>query len=429
MTTDPGLAASRARHEQLTQLNVTRTLRQYQREWFSQLRTEVSEGKPFVITNANAPHELLEALDIAFMTNVWYSGLIGARRQSGYYSELLERAGYHSGLSRYGSLLLGVAMDDTDEEPPWGGYPVPALVFSSPPERGAEELARFFGVPYVAVPRPTVRVPQPDWWEHQWNWEDGEGADRVDYMEGQFRALIGRLEDLAGKKLDLDRLAQILDRANEQAQYFRQVRHTIAAASKLPVRLSEVMSQVMGIQWHRGTDWAVSQAREFAAEVQARADEGQWVCPSERFRLMYLGAGLWQQLDFFASFEESHGVVFARSNYLSFACDGYPRYGRDPVRALAARYATFNDRLHLPPWAGSWAVWEAHTHRLCGGVQLDSGLGQKFITHALEAEGLPVLQFPVDAVDTRSWDEDKMRALVTRFIEEQLAPAAERRGL
>jgi hypothetical protein len=423
VTTEPGLAASRERHERLTQLNVTRTLRRYQREWFRGLREEVREGKPFVVTNANAPHELLEALDIPFMTNVWYSGLIGAKQQSGYYSELLERAGYHSGLSRYGSLLLGVAMDEGGEDPPWGGYPAPAMVIASPPERGAEELARFFGVPYIAIPRPTVRAPQAAWWDQQWNWEDGEGAERVDYMEGRFRELISRLEELAGKKLDIGRLAQVLAKANEQAEYFRQVRHNIATAPKLPARLSEVMSQVMGIQWHRGTDWAVNQAREFAAEVQARTDAGQWVCPNERYRLMYLGAGLWQQLDFFASFEESHGVVFARSNYLSIACDAYPRYGPDPVRALAARYVTFNDRLHLPPWAGSWAVWEAYTHRLSGGVQLDSGLGQKFITRALETEGLPVLQFPVDAVDTRSWNEDKMHALVTEFIERRLTAA------
>jgi benzoyl-CoA reductase subunit B len=422
-TTDASLAASKARHQQLTQLNVTHTLRRYQREWFARLRNEVlEEGKPFVITGANAPHEFLEALDIAFMTNVWYSGLIGARRQSGYYSEFLERAGYHSGLSRYGSLLLGVAMDDDGrQDPPWGGYPPPQMVISSPPERGAEELARFFGVPYVAIPRPIVRAPQPAWWDQLWNWEDAEESYRIDYMTEQFRDLIGRLERIAGRRMDYDRLAEVLAKANEQAELFRQVRHNIATAPKLPVRLAEVMSQVMGIQWHRGTDWAVEQARAFAAEVQARTDAGQWVCPNERFRLMYLGAGLWQQLDFFASFEDSHGVVFARSNYLSIACDGYPRYGRDPVRALAARYVTFNDRLHLPPWAGSWAVWEAHTHRLCGGIQLDSGLGQKFITHALEAEGLPVLQLPVDAVDTRSWDEEKMRALVTDFIERRLA--------
>lgn len=421
MTANTDLAASKARHQQLTQLNVTHTLRRYQREWFAGLRTQVlEEGKPFVITGANAPHELLEALDIPFMTNVWYSGLIGARRQSGYYSEFLERAGYHSGLSRYGSLLLGVAMDADGEDPPWGGYPAPHMVISSPPERGAEELARFFKIPYIAIQRPVVRAPQPDWWDHQWNWEDAEGSDRIDYMVEHFRQLIERLEQLAGRRLDYDRLADVLAKANEQAELFRQVRHNIATAPKLPVRLSEVMSQVMGIQWHRGTDWAVEQARAFAAEVQARTDASQWVCPNERFRLMYLGAGLWQQLDFFASFEESHGVVFARSNYLSIACDGYPRYGRDPLRALAARYVTFNDRLHLPPWAGSWAVWEAYTHRLSGGVQLDSGHGQKFITHALESNGLPVLQFPVDAVDTRSWNDEKMHALVTDFIERRL---------
>jgi hypothetical protein len=179
----------------------------------------------------------------------------------------------------------------------------------------------------------------------------------------------------------------------------------------------------MGIQWHRGTDWAVEQARLFADEVHDRVVNEQWVCPNEKFRLMYLGQGLWQQLDFFSEFEESHGVVFARSNYLSIACDAYPRYGlRDPVRTLAARYATFNDYLHYPPWAGAWAVWESRTHRLDGAVQLDNGShGLTFITRALQDAGVPVLQFPTDAVDSRAWDEERLRGLVIDFVEKRLA--------
>ena len=45
MTATPGAEreASRQRHAALTQLEVTRTLRVHQREWFAQLRSEVFE--------------------------------------------------------------------------------------------------------------------------------------------------------------------------------------------------------------------------------------------------------------------------------------------------------------------------------------------------------------------------------------------------
>jgi hypothetical protein len=51
------------------------------------------------------------------------------------------------------------------------------------------------------------------------------------------------------------------------------------------------------------------------------------------------------------------------------------------------------------------------------------------INVALEEVGVPVLNFPVDAVDSNSWDQDRMWKLVGDFIEQRVAPAkAERRA-
>lgn len=425
------MTTTRQRHEELTQLDVTRSLRRYQREWWADMkrRTE-GNGEPLVVAGANVPHEIFEAMDIPFVTDVWYSGLVAAKRQSGHYSRVLDERGFHDKLDRYAGLVLGVLLDDAqDVEKPWGGLPTPALVVTMPDSGAAENIAHYSGATYLALERPVASRPVTAWWElGRYAWEDLEGSDRIETLVGQYRELVAVCERITGRRLDLDRLRHTIDLANRQQEYFREVRTMIATAPKLPVRLGEAMSQVMGIQWHRGTDWAVGQAEEFRDEIRARVAAEQWVCPNERYRLMYLGQGLWQQLDFFSEFEESHGVVFARSNYLSIACDAYPRYGlRDPLRALAARYATFNDFLHYPPWAGAWAVWESRTHRLNGAVQLDNGShGLTFLTRALESEGFPVLQFPTDAVDSRAWDHDRMYELVVRFIEDRLGPGGGR---
>lgn len=419
---------SKQRHDELTQLDVTRSLRRYQREWWARMQARTMEnGEPFVIAGANVPHEIFEAMDIPFVTDVWYSGLVAAKRQSGHYSRVLGTHGFHDKLDRYAGLVLGVFLDDAlDVEKPWGGLPKPSLVVAMPDSGAAENVAHYTGAAYLALERPVATRPVTAWWElGDHAWEDLEGSDRIDAVARQYADLVSACEKITGRKLDLDRLRHVIDLANQQQEYFREVRTMIGSAPKLPVRLGEAMSQVMGIQWHRGTDWAVAQAQQFRDEMRTRVNGEQWVCPNEQYRLMYLGQGLWQQLDFFSEFEESHGVVFARSNYLSIACDAYPRYGtHDPLRTLAARYATFNDYLHYPPWAGAWAVWESRTHRLDGAVQLDNGgHGLTFITHALESEGLPVLQFPTDAVDSRAWDDERMHKIVIQFIEERLARA------
>jgi hypothetical protein len=306
-------------------------------------------------------------------------------------------------------------------EKPWGGLPKADLVVGTG-DRSGQGLADHWGVPYVSLENPAVRGLYPNWWEMSAHaWEALDEPYRIDLMVEQFEALIATCERIAGKRLDRDRLRTIIERVNRQEEYFDEVREIIRTAPKLPVRMDEVMGQVMGIQWHRGTEWAEQQARAFRDEVRARAEAGQWVCEDERVRLMYVGAGLWQKLEFFAAFERSHGAVFVRSNYLSFAIEGYIRYGTsDPLRVLASRYVTFNRLMHLPPLASSWSVWEAQTHRVQGALQIQSGTGLKFNTNALEAAGIPVLNFPVDPVDARTWDEEKLRALMTDFLENRL---------
>ena len=419
--------ASRRRHEALTQLEVTRTLRSHQRAWFAELREQVFEqARPYVIGGALVPHEIFEALDLPFITDVWYSGLVAARRQSAYYSTFLAQQGYHEGLSRYGALALAVLLDEDNPDKPWGGLPKPALVVNGAADRSSDVLARISGARRIALEMPVLDRPVPNWWElSRWQWEDLDGTHRIDVMLEQVKELVAAAEEIAGKRLDIDRLREIVDRVNRQEEYFDEIRTIIATAEKLPARLGEVMGQTMGIQWHRGTDWALTQARAFRDEVKMRADNQLWVCPNERYRLMYVGAGLWQNLEFFTRFEEQYGAVFVRSNYLSIASDGYLRYAtRDPLRCLASRYATISEQMHIPGLGGAWAVWEAKRHRVDGGLSLGGWWGQRIINVALEENDIPVLDFPVDAVDANSWDDDRMWKLVSGFIETRLVSRA-----
>jgi benzoyl-CoA reductase subunit B len=428
--TESERATSRARHDALTQLAVSRTLRSYQKEWFEKLRLEVFEqGRPYAIGGALVPHEIWEALDLPFITDVWYSGLVAARRQSGQYSDFLSRAGYHEELSRYGALTLAVLMDEERTDKPWGGLPKPSLICTNIADRSAQIMADFSGAPFVPLEMPVLRHPHPEWWEmSRWQWEDLDETPRIDVMLAQLRDLVTVSERVAGKKLDLDRLREIVARVNRQEEYFDRVRDIIANAEKLPARLGEVMSQVMGIQWHRGTEWALDQARAFHDEVKHRADHQMWVCPNEQYRLMYVGQGLWQNLDFFTDFEQRYGAVFVRSNYLSIAADGYLRYPvRDPLRALASRYVTMSEQMHIPGLGGAWAKWEARRHRVDGGLSIDRWWGARLINLALEEEGIPILNLSVDPVDGNTWDEAKLSHLVSQFIEQRVAPASKRR--
>jgi benzoyl-CoA reductase/2-hydroxyglutaryl-CoA dehydratase subunit BcrC/BadD/HgdB len=177
----------------------------------------------------------------------------------------------------------------------------------------------------------------------------------------------------------------------------------------------------------RGTDWALAHARAFHDEVKQRVDAGVAACPGERARLMWVGAGLWHDTEFYTAFESSHRATFVWSMYLAFGPDGYIRYGLDdPMAALASRTASFNEYLHNPPWASQWIVQQAREHRINGALVLrprhmkPAATGRLFIERALEDAGIPTLPIEADVVDARAWDPAAARAAVRSFLDSRV---------
>jgi hypothetical protein len=193
--------------------------------------------------------------------------------------------------------------------------------------------------------------------------------------------------------------------------------------------MHEQVANVMAAQWERGGDWAVEHARAFRDEVRNRARQGVAACPDERLRLMWVGAGLWHNTDFYTAFEEEFGAVFVWSMHLAFGPDGYIRYGLDnPLLALASRTVSMNEQLHNPPWANEWVVHQARLHRIDAALVLTplgtrpSATGNRFIERALEEAGIPVLPVVADMVDARGWDPEAMRRKVSEFLRFRVLP-------
>jgi hypothetical protein len=215
-----------------------------------------------------------------------------------------------------------------------------------------------------------------------------------------------------------------MELVNEQEEYYRRTRDLVAAAVPAPISIVDSMPATMVPQWHRGTIWARDAAKAFHDEVEARIAAGEAAAPNERIRLMWVGRGLWSDMGFYQKWEESHGAVFVWSMYLALAADGYVRStegGRDPMRALAARFLTMGDELRMPTWAGPWHVHEAATHQVDAAIALRDA--DPFVVRALRDAGVPVLEL---SVDNFSRNDDEIAALeagITGFIE---GPAAER---
>jgi len=412
------------------QLESTRASSEHQKAWFAELRHNVfDEKKPYAIAQADMPLELFELLGVPVVSNQWWSAVVSAKQLSGYYFDALGAAGYHEGLCRYCSLSLATSIAGDPAKAPWGGLPKPALLAARLTcdciQRIFETWAASFGADFVALDSAGATQLPPRWWDlSRYRWRELYEPHRLDLMVAQMGMLIGKLEKAGGHRFSEARLQELMEGVNRQEEYFDEVRDLICAAPQTPVRMNEQVINVMNAQWHRGSKWAVNHARAFRDEVRHRVEQGIAAYPGERQRLMWVGAGLWHDTDFYTAFEESHGAVFVWSMYLAFGPDGYIRYGLDdPLRALASRIVSMNEQLHNPPWANEWIVQQAKLHRIDGALILvpqgsrPSATGTFFIERALEKAGIPALEIWADMVDSRRWDGTAMRQRVAKFLE------------
>ncbi|MFC4003827.1 2-hydroxyacyl-CoA dehydratase [Prauserella oleivorans] len=396
----------------------------YQREWFADLRANAAEGGPLALVNADAPQEIFRTMGIPYVVNQWWASIITAKRRTQDYLGHLRERGLPDYIEQYSAVPLGSLFDPDPASAPWGGLPRPSIVLAETTGDASRKIFDVWGEQPGITFYPLESAAENDvpvrWWELMpRRWEEAVGSDRLDLMVGELEGLIRFLEQTTGLVFSETRFREVMALVNEQQEWNRRTRDLIARARPCPLAVTDSIPSVMIPQWHRGTTWARDAARAFHDEVAERVRAGAAVCPGERARVMWIGRGLWFDLDFYRRFQESHGAVFVWSMYLAIAADGYLRYGDDPLRALAARFAAFSDQLYTPPWSAEWYVKEARHHGVDGVVHLvsDDARGGYFTTRALEAAGIPVLELRADNVDARRADADALARTVGEWLE------------
>lgn len=431
---DPGaprFAGARARN-----LSFARENSDYNREWFQKVRARAAAGEPLAYVNADVvPTEIFKAMDIPVVVNQWWGAVIAAKQKSADYLGRLNAQGYRRGLCNYCSLGFAATLETDPAQAPWGGLPQPTvLVTGDVCNSGAkifDAWAQRFGIPMFRIESASIDRHDASQWSalHRHQWDELLGARAIDLLADQYRELIAFLERTTGRRFELERLRQILDMSNEQEEYYFKTRELINRARPAPLNIADQMPATMIPQWHRGEAWARDRARLLYEETQRRVAAGEGPAPRERVRLMWLGTGLWYNLDFYQYFEQQYGAVFVWSMYLSVAADAYPTYGDDPLRALAARLTKISVLLAMPPFNTSWYVQQIRDAGIDGVVTLgrndeaacQSSFGTQYLVHrAIEAAGVPLLKLDVDMADSRGWDDQAVRARMSEFIEQQI---------
>jgi benzoyl-CoA reductase subunit B len=405
---------------------------QYQKAYGAELRRRVVEsGEPFVVAQADTPHEIFHAMDIPLVSNQWWSAYISAKRLSGRYFETLDELGFPANRCKYCSLGLACTLANDPATAPWGGLPKPTVLVARLTcdcvQQVFTQWAQALGTDFFPLEAPAWEHKEPDWFlTAETRWDEIYQEERIALLVDEMRDLISLLERKTGRRFDNDRFLALMERINEQEGYIAEAAALAGSARPCPVAITDQMPNTMIPQWHRGSDWAVAHARRFRDEVAARVRAGVGVAARERLRLMWIGAGVWHDTAFYQALEDRLGAVFVWSMYMPFAGPQYIRAikGR-PFEALASRICSMNEVLHLPPWMNGWMVHEARRCGIDAAVMLvppDNRLSQsgtKLTRLALQEAGVPVLMLDADMVDAKDWSHERMVALMEDFLRQE----------
>ena len=407
----------------------TQAATSYQRGFGKTLQERVVNNRePFAIAQADTAHEIFHALDIPVVTNQWWSAYLSAKQLSGRYLRVLQEHGFPDNSCRYCTLGLGCTLDNDPERAPWGGLPRPTVITARLTcdciQRVFTHWARALGTRFYAFEAPGWTHKDPRWFEHsRTHWNEVYEPRRIDLHVQEMQGLIALLEAETGRRFDHDKLHTLMQRINEQESLMYEAALLIGKTRPCPVSVVDQIPNVMIPQWHRGSDWALAHARRFRDEVQERVAQGAAVCPNERIRLMWIGAGLWHDPGFYQALEERHGAVFVWSMYLAFSGPQYIRELQgEPLRALASRICSLNEVLHLPPWMNEWMVHEARRSAVDAAVILVPGSsrlsvsGTRITKLSLEAAGIPALEIDADMVDAQGFEHGGLVERVSEFL-------------
>lgn len=298
------------------------------REHFRDLDAAAHDsGRKVAWCTSIGPCEILTAMgfEVYFPEN--HGALLGARRLS---HEFIPRAvsiGYGPESCSYMNSDIGSALiGHSPLQDVFGisGPPKPdLLVYSTNQCREVQDWWSFYGrrdgAPVIGICPPTHL---------------GEvTGEHVAFVRGQFEKLIEQMEQRFTRKLDYDRLGEVVALSSRTSSLWRQVLDT-ATAHPAALSFFDGAIHMAPVILMRGSQKAIDYYETLLDELSRRVDKGTGAVPDERFRVYWEGMPIWPKLrELSEKFFDLRTVVAASTYCNSWAFDEFD--GDDPLEWMA----------------------------------------------------------------------------------------------
>ncbi|MGN1414578.1 MAG: 2-hydroxyacyl-CoA dehydratase subunit D [Anaerovoracaceae bacterium] len=390
---------------------------------YSDAMAAKAAGKPVVWSTSIAPQEFLEAMDIAVVYPENHAAAVAARKDAPQFISKSEGDGYSSDICSYARVNIGYAdIQHSDAQ----DIPMPDLIYCCSNIcctviKWYENLAKKLNVPIIMFDSP-------------FNSSYEVKEDNITFLENQFKDAIRQLEELTGKKMDYDRLKEVMKTSNETAKWWVEATNL---AEHLPSPLSgfDMFNYMAMIVCCRGKKEGQQLFKLWYDELKERADAGlgPWKDGTEeKYRILWDGIPCWHSLGPCYKTLKNNGINMVTSTYPeSWAIFYEPGNLHDMARAYDAIYTQRNvdyavDRfLNL---AEKFNVDGAifHSNRSCKGMDFKQYEIQRRLMDKLN---IPSVIFDGDMSDPSAFSvaqyETRVQALL-EMMEENKAKKGEK---
>jgi benzoyl-CoA reductase subunit B len=397
------------------------------RDWFGQLNLAAERGDPSVyVFVMGSMTEILRAFDLPVVFPEINSLQTAVRKVSHEFLGAAEDYGYSPDICGY--VKADVALQLQGGKHPMGRIPKPALAVLTNAcntyMKWAEIWERMYKTPVFTIDVPGSRHAPGTAVQN-------DADDEMDrhYVEHQIHELIGVCEKLTGRKLDMDRLKEVLQYTNEMAASWKQVlvlnRHHPAPFNAL-VDGTVYLGVLNAL---RGTAEGAKYFRELVEELEYKTAHDIGTIPEERARLLFVGVPCYPIFRRFHEIFADHGGTFVGSSYLWFAAGGLDlgfQYDVEhPIASLAdgvlraVRHA--GDSMLFPDKALLAAAEEFgadgivyHPVKSCRTVSTGLAGSRRAV---MQERDIPCLFIESDMMDQRVVSEAQMKNRIDAFFE------------
>jgi benzoyl-CoA reductase/2-hydroxyglutaryl-CoA dehydratase subunit BcrC/BadD/HgdB len=320
-------------------LETTAKMKDMLPRFFMRMMERKFSNEPLAWCMVGVPPELLKAFDLLFEWPENFGTMCASRLVAPRFIEVAEGDGYSPELCSYVTNTMGYCKlfketgEAPQESPLPGGMGTPAMLLGSgficePRWKWFQSIAtRFFDVPvYSSDPL----APPWDIDPHDPRIEDHYLSLLREDLNGQ----IAFMEKHTGKKLDLDRLREILALSHQALTYWRD---TLALRKAVPTPMgsTDYFHAIIPQMYLVGDQEAVDFYREMYEEVKDRVERGIGIVEDEKYRLIWFGLPPWFNMGIF-NYLESLGAVFAYESTYNVG-DYFEVDLSDPLEAIVRR--------------------------------------------------------------------------------------------